>query len=56
MNQVIFFNNLLSILQDENLDSVDNIILVHSIHYSTKKAEQVKKKEVSYLLCRRLQK
>ena len=27
MNQVIFFNNLLSILQNENLDSVDNVIL-----------------------------
>ena len=26
-DQVNFFNNLLSILQNENLDSVDNIIL-----------------------------
>ena len=47
-DQVNFFNNLLSILQNKSLDSVDNIILggdlnVHSTHCSAKKAEQVQR-------------
>ena len=60
-DQVNFFNNLLSILQNENLDSVDNIILGGDRNCSLdplldKKRRSKYKKEVSYLLCRRFQK
>ena len=47
-DQLNFFNNLLSILQNENLDSVDNIILEGDLNWTLdplldEKAEQVQK-------------
>ena len=60
-DQVNFFNKLLSILQNENLDSVDNIILGGDLNCQLdplldKKRRSKYKKEISYLLCRRFQK